>query len=160
MVRHKIMPLPDATVGELLGLAEIIYSYGGKAKISFLSDELRMDMDDLGDVIDMGELLEVLKVEEGEVTLTLFGEGLTLGTIDNKKKILRDKIAEVEPFKTIISILNKEGGRMGEQDLLDKLSQKFVIEDVGPFRKLMIGWGNYTESFEYDGDEQEFVLKL
>jgi NitT/TauT family transport system ATP-binding protein len=160
MVRHKIMPLPDATVGELLGLAEIIYSYGGKSKISFLSDELRMEMDDLGDVIDMGELLEVLKVDDGEVSLTLFGEGLTLGTIDNKKKILRDKIAEVEPFKTIISILEKEGGRMGEQDLLDALSKKFVIEDTGPFRKLLIGWGNYTESFEYDGDEQEFVLKL
>ena len=49
---------------------------------------------------------------------------------------------------------------MGEQDLFDELSKKFVIEDIGPFRRLIIGWGNYTESFEYDGDEQEFVLKL
>jgi hypothetical protein len=101
-----------------------------------------------------------LKVDEGEVSLTLFGEGLTLGTIDNKKKILRDKIKEVEPFKTIMKILEKEGGRMSEQDLFEKLGKKFVVEDIAPFRKLIIGWGNYTESFEYDGDEQEFVLKL
>lgn len=159
MVRHKIMPIPDATVGELLGLAEIIYSYGGKVKISFLADELRMEMDDLGDVVDMGELLEAMKVEEGKVMLTLFGEGLTLGTIDNKKKILREKIKKVEPFKTVFSILKKAGGKMDEQELLDKLGKKFVVEDLANFRKLLIGWGNYTESFEYDGDENEFVLK-
>jgi NitT/TauT family transport system ATP-binding protein len=160
MVKHKIMPIPDATVGELLGLVEIVYSYGGKVKISFLADELRMEMDDLGDVIDMGELLEAVNVDEGEVTLSLFGEGLTLGTIDNKKKILRDKIKDVEPFKSVIEMLNEEGGKMGEQELLEALAKKFVIEDFAPFRKLLIGWGNYTESFEYDGDEQEFVLKL
>lgn len=159
MVKHKIMPMPDATVGELLGLVEIVYSYGGKVKISFLADELRMEMDDLGDVIDMGELLEALEVKDGQVRLTLFGEALTLGTIDNKKKILRDKIRKVEPFQTVFSILEKEGKKMSEQDLLDALGKKFVIEDMKPFRKLLIGWGNYTESFEYDGDEQEFVLK-
>lgn len=159
MVKHKIMPIPDATVGELLGLAEIVYSYGGKVKISFLADELRMEMDDLGDVIDMGELLEALKVEDGEVVLTLFGEGMTLGTIDNKKKIIRDKIKDVEPFSSIIKILEKEGGSMSEQDLFERITKKFVVEDIAPFRKLIIGWGNYTETFEYDGDEQEFVLK-
>lgn len=159
MVKHKIMPIPDATVGELLGLVEIVYSYGGAVKISFLADELRMEMDDLGDVIDMGELLEAVKVDEGEVTLSLFGEGLTLGTIDNKKKILRDKIRDVEPFKSVMKILTEEGGRMGEEELLDALAKKFVIEDITPFRKLLIGWGNYTETFEYDGDDQEFVLK-
>ena len=159
MVKHKIMPIPDATVGELLGLVEIVYSHGGKVRISGLADELRMEMDDLGDVIDMGELLEAVKVDEGQVVLSLFGEGLSLGTIDNKKKILRNKIKDVEPFRSVMKMLSDAGGKMKEQVLLEELAKKFAIEDASPFRKLLIGWGNYTETFEYDGDEQEFVLK-
>ena len=47
MVKHKMLPFPDANVGEVLGLVEIIYAYGGKTKISFLAEELRMQLDDL-----------------------------------------------------------------------------------------------------------------
>jgi len=158
MVKHKIIPMPDATTGELLGLAETVYAYGGKVKISFLADELRMEMDDLGDVIDMCELLGVIKVKNGTLLLTLFGEALSLGNIDDKKRILRDKLKKVEPFKTAIVLIKKSKGKMDEKNLLDGLKEKFVIEDQKLFHKLMLGWGNYTELFEYDADDHIFRL--
>lgn len=158
MAEHKILPIPDATVGELLGLVEIVYSYGGKLKISFIADELRMEMDDLGDVVDMGELLGVIKVKQGVITLTIFGEALSLGTIDNKKKIIRDQMKKVEPFKSIIAYMKKKKNNVSEKELLEGLGKKFVVEDQARFRKLLIGWGNYTETFEYDSDDGLFRL--
>lgn len=158
MVKHKILPIPHADVSEVLGLADTIHGYKSKVKISFLADELQMDIDDLGEVVDMAKLLGIVKAKQGVLTLTLFGEALSLGNIDNKKKILREKMITVEPFKSIVSILKKAGGKIERDDLLAELSKKFLIEDAQMFLKLIIGWGNYSESFEYDSDEETFVL--
>ena len=76
----------------------------------------------------------------------------------NKKKILREKMLKVEPFKSIILLLKKAGGKMERDDLIDAVSKKFLIEDRAMFLKLLIGWGNYSETFEYDSDEETFVL--
>ena len=158
MVKHKILPIPHAEVGEVLGLADTLYGYRCKTKVSFLADELQIDIDDLGEVVDMAKLLGVVATRKGVINLTLFGEALSLGTIDNKKKILREKMLKVEPFKSIIVILRKAGGKMERDELIDVLSRKFLVEDRAMFLKLVINWGNYTESFEYDSDDETFVL--
>ena len=55
-------------------------------------------------------------------------------------------------------MLKKSNGKMERDILLEKLSKKFLIEDPKMFLKLIINWGNYTESFEYDSDDETFVL--
>ncbi|MBN2478415.1 AAA-associated domain-containing protein [Candidatus Micrarchaeota archaeon] len=157
MAKHSIMPIPDAMVGEVLGLAEIVYSYGGKIKVSLLSDELQIELDDLGDAIDMAELLKIVKVKKGEVMLTLYGEGLALGKIDDKKRILRDRISKIEMFKSIIKKIEKEK-EIPEDELLEFLRKKYPIGDAEQFKKLLISWGGYTEIFEYYGNKGLFTL--
>ena len=158
MVKHKILPIPHANVDEVLVLADALYAYKGKVKLSFLADELQIEIDDLGEAVDMARLLGVIKTRLGTLSLTIFGEALALGNIDNKKKILREKMIKVEPFKTIIQLLRKYGGSINKDDLLEALSSKFVIEDKDSFFKIILGWGNYTESFEYDSDDGIFSL--
>ncbi len=158
MVKHKILPIPHADVGEVLGLADTLYGYKCRTKISFLADELQIDIDDLGEVLDMAKLLGVIKARKGVINLTLFGEALSVGNIDNKKKILRIKMLEVEPFRTTITMLKKAGGKMERDELIESISKKFLVEDAAMFLKLMINWGNYTESFEYDSDDETFIL--
>jgi NitT/TauT family transport system ATP-binding protein len=156
MVKHKMLPMPDANVGEVLGLVEIIYAYGEKVKVSFLAEELRMQLDDLGDAIDMAELLHLVTVKSGEVQLTVFGEALNLGTIDNKKAVLRKQLPKIEPFKSVLRIIKKRG-RASRADILQLLrKQGVIIEDEARFHKLLLTWGGYAEVFEYDGVEQVF----
>ena len=156
MVRHKLLPFPDANVGEVLGLVEIIYAYGGKSRISLLAEELRIPLDDLGDVIDMAELLQLVTVKNGLVQLTVFGEALNLGTIDDKKRVLRKQIVKIEPFKSVLMLIKKTGSAT-KKDILEKLRLKdMVIEDETRFHRLLLAWGGYTEIFEYDGVKQVF----
>ncbi|MBU0586344.1 AAA-associated domain-containing protein [Candidatus Micrarchaeota archaeon] len=155
MVKHKMMPIPHASIGEVLGLLEVIYSYGSQAKISFLNEELRLPIDQLGDILDMAELFDLVKIKEGVASLTIYGEALSLGTIDDKKRMLRRKIPSVEPFKTAITIMKKKG-QIKEAEMFSKLKEKFTIEDKTAFHKLFIGWGTYTDIFEYDGEEGLF----
>lgn len=157
MGKHDILPIPDAMVGEILGLAEIVYSYRGKLKISFLADELQLEMDDLGDAIDMAELLGLAKVKRGTIYLTIFGEALAISQIDEKKKTLRKKIKELEPFKTVIKIIHKEK-EISELELFEKLKKKFIIQNPEKFKRLLLSWGGYTEIFEYHGNKQIYTI--
>lgn len=160
MVKHKIIPIPDATVGRVLGLIEVLYFYGGRKKISFLSEELNMPIDELGEIIDMAELLELIKVKNGTATLTIYGEALNLGTIDDKKRILKKKISAIEPFKTTATLL-KEQREIEEEALFQNIKNKFPIADRDRFHKLFIGWGTYAGIFEYNGDQRTFkALKI
>ncbi len=155
MVKHKIIPIPDASVGKVLGLVEVLYSYGGQAKISFLSEELHMPIDELGAAIDMAELFELLTVKDGTATLTLYGEAVSLGTIEDKKRILRKKISLIEPFKTAGALLRKKNGA-SEDELFRKITEKYPIQDRERFHKLFVNWGTYVGLFEYDGQERTF----
>lgn len=159
MVKHKILPIPDASVGRVLGLVEVLYSYGAQAKISFLSEELRMPIDELGAVIDMAELFGLLRVNRGIATLTIYGEALSLGTIDDKKRILKKKILTIELFKIAITILKKEQN-ISENALFKKINEKYPIQDKEKFYKLFIGWGTYTGLFEYNGQKHKFIANI
>ncbi|MBI5227050.1 AAA-associated domain-containing protein [Candidatus Micrarchaeota archaeon] len=157
MVKHKLIPLPHANVGEVLGLQEAIYSYGGRVKISFIVDEFRLSFDDLGDVIDMAELLELVKVHEGEIHLTLYGEAIVLGKIDDKKGLLRKRLVKIEIFKIILSMIKKHG-KVSWDQIVERLREnEYAIEDPIMFKKIVIGWGSYAELFEYYGDGQIFT---
>ncbi|MDD5336868.1 MAG: AAA-associated domain-containing protein [Candidatus ainarchaeum sp.] len=157
MAKHKIMPLPDASVGRVLGLVEVLYSYGGSAKVSFLSEELKMDMDELGSAIDMGELFGLMKVKDGMTMLTIYGEAVSLGTVDDKKRILRKRISEIEPFRTAVGML-KGTEYVREGEVITKISERYPIADREKFHKLFVGWGTYAGVFEYNSRESTFSV--
>jgi NitT/TauT family transport system ATP-binding protein len=155
--RKEVLRIPHASVGEVLGLVEFLTAYGGKMRISELMDELPMEIDDLGDVIDMAELLNLVEVDEGEIKVTLYGETISVGSIDDKKRVLHKKLEKVEPFKTALQLLKKKKV-MSEQELMRILLKKFDIEMNGNFHELFTNWGSYAELFEYDADEHVFRL--
>jgi len=157
MVKHKIIPLPDASVGRVLGLVEVLYSYGGSVKVSFLGEELRMAIDELGSAIDMGELFGLMKVKDGTVTLTIYGEAVSLGTVDDKKRILRKRISEVEPFRTAVGML-KGSEFVREGEVFTKIRESYPITDRERFHKLFVGWGTYAGIFEYNSRDSTLSI--
>ncbi len=157
MSKPVVMPFPNVNVGEVLGLVEMIYSYGLKVKISYLADELGIEIDRLGDVINMAELLNLVKVENGYLELTIYGEVVSVGNIDDKKRVIRRMLSKIEPFKSAINYL-KNKGLVKAKELLAYLYKKFPISNRKRFEKLFINWANYAEFIEYDGEDNVFHL--
>ncbi len=154
---QKVLHLPHATVEEVLGLVEFLTAYGGKMRIAELMNELPMEIDDLGDVIDMAEMLNLVKVDDGEIKVTLAGETASVGNIDDKKRVLHKALERIEPFKSILKLLKKRGS-VKEEELRAYLAERFNIVHDEHFWELLTNWGGYAELFEYDAEEGEIRL--
>ena len=72
----KTVPLPNARLSALAGLVERVAAEGGKADLPRLSAELTMELDDLLPVVEAGELLGLVTVQEGDLAADAARSGL------------------------------------------------------------------------------------
>ena len=63
-------PIAKVSVGQILGLVEAIDEVGGSSDVATIAQEVEMDIDRLGPIIDAAELLGFVKVAEGDLTIT------------------------------------------------------------------------------------------
>jgi len=149
--RKKMFELPRAGVSEVLGLIEAISAYGGKMRTAELLDEFPMDIDEFGEAIDMAELLGLVKVNKGYLTLTKKGEIIGAGSVEDKKRIIGEQLKNVEPFKSALQLLN-ERGEVSMRELIRHLKTIGYDLDEESY-ELFMNWGGYAELFEYDAEE-------
>src|SRR6202011_3239627 len=74
-----------------------------------LADEFGADLTTLLPILDTGEILGLVKVEKGDISLTEFGLKFQR-TSKNKVRLLKDKLATIEPFRTALELAGKRGG--------------------------------------------------
>ena len=60
-------PLPDASVGGLAGLVEIVYANGGQSGLADLAEELNFEIDDLLPLVDAAAMLGLVTIDDGEL---------------------------------------------------------------------------------------------
>ncbi|MDT5190594.1 MAG: NitT/TauT family transport system ATP-binding protein [Mycobacterium sp.] len=70
-------PLPDASVGGLAGLVEIVHANDCRMGLADLADELNFEIDDLLPLVDAAAMLGLVTVGDGELTLTEIGAQFT-----------------------------------------------------------------------------------
>ena len=66
-------PLPNASVGGLAGLVEIVYANGGRIGLADLAEELNFEIDDLLPLVDAADMLGLVTIADGELNLTDIG---------------------------------------------------------------------------------------
>src|ERR1700726_4248129 len=95
-VASTVMPA-NVRAGQVLGLVEIIGGLGTAVDASKLADEFGADLTTLLPILDTGEMLGLVKVEKGDISLTEFGSKFQR-TSKYKVRLLKDKLAAIEPF--------------------------------------------------------------
>lgn len=153
-------PLPDASVGGLAGLVEIVYSHNGQTDLPDLADELSFEVDDLLPLVDAGRMLGVLEVEGAQAFLTDAGRDWYTADIQHSKEIFARLALENAPLvRTIVKALeNSDGGALRDDFFRDLLHRGYNSEDTEKQLDIAIDWGRYGELFDYDADSGELVL--
>ncbi|MFB7715901.1 MULTISPECIES: nitrate/sulfonate/bicarbonate ABC transporter ATP-binding protein [unclassified Nocardia] len=149
-----VTPLPDASVGGIAGLLELVYAQDGRADLPVIADELNFELDDLLPLVDAAALLGFLIADSGDVILTNVGANFTTADIQTSKHVFATQARRRAPLvRTICSALVGSSDGSARADFFaDLLRRGFSDEDARRQLELAIDWGRYGELYDYDTD--------
>lgn len=152
-------PLPDASVGGLAGLVELVDANGGRADLPVIADELNFAIDDLLPLVDAAAMLGFITVESGDVLLTDIGALFTNADIQQSKLIFAEQARRRAPLvRTICKALaGSNDGSLRAAFFHDLLRRGFGPEDARRQLDTAIDWGRYGELYDYDTDSDKIT---
>jgi len=147
--------------GQVISLVEVTGSIGGRVDIPKLADELGADVAVLLPILDAAEMLGLVRVEKGDVHLTELGLKFQK-TSKEKLKILKDRIAAIEPFRTALELASKGKPITAAQvaESLYEIGLKWHYQpDINEslIQALLIHWAIYAGLLKYDGKSGKFT---
>ncbi|MFF2550413.1 nitrate/sulfonate/bicarbonate ABC transporter ATP-binding protein [Nocardia sp. NPDC058058] len=149
-----VTPLPDASVGGIAGLLELVYAQDGRADLPVIADDLNFELDDLLPLVDAAALLGFLIADSGDVILTNVGANFTTADIHTSKHVFATQARRRAPLvRTICSaLIGSSDGTARADFFTDLLRRGFSDEDARRQLELAIDWGRYGELYDYDTD--------
>ena len=161
-------PLPTALMmpanvrgGQVISLVEVAGTIGGKVDVPMLADELGADIAVLLPILDAAEMLGLVRTEKGDVHLTELGHRFQK-TSKEKLKMLKDRIAAIEPFRSALVLASKGKPTTASQvaETLSEMGLKWHYQpeiNESLIRTLLIHWTIYAGLLKYDGKSGRFT---
>jgi NitT/TauT family transport system ATP-binding protein len=153
-------PLPHAPIEMVFGLLEHLRDVpGGREDLPKLGGPLGYELDDLLPVTEAAKQLGLVKIASGDIELTSEGRLLAAAEAPERKERLRRHLLGLPLIRMIRESLEpSEGHRVPRQAFLDMLEDHFSSSEAERQLQTALDWGRYGELFDYDPDEEEFVL--
>lgn len=154
-----VQPLPEASVGGLAGLVEIVHAHGARMGLADIADELNFEIDDLLPLVDATTMLGFITVDGGELVLTDEGRAFTTADIQQSKKLFAEQARQRAPLVHTIcrGLAGSDDGSLKASFFLDLLRRGFSGEDARHQLDTAIAWGRYGELFDYDSVTDEIT---
>lgn len=152
-------PIARVSAGQILGLVEAIDEVGGSADVATISQEVEMDIDRLGPIIDAAELLGFVKVEEGDLTITDVSRKVLHANMPERKKFIREIIDDVPIFKEVMAMARQAGRPLSRAEILGRITAQVGTHNADDLFNALVYWGRYTELVVYDSESEELTLR-
>ena len=160
-------PLPIALImpgnvraGQVISLVEVTGGLGPKVDVSRLADEMDYDIAVLLSTLDAAEMLGLVRSEKGDVCLTELGLRFQK-TSRNKVRMLRDRLAAIEPFRTALELASR-GKPVTAGQVAESLSEIGIKWHYQPelneslINDFLVHWTIYGGLMRYDGKSGKF----
>jgi Uncharacterized conserved protein len=156
MADLPFMPL-DARFADRLGLIDtLVNEFRGQADIFMIAKEMESDVDDIMPALNAAVYLGFVEVRDGDIKITESGKEFLNARIVDRKRILRQKLLDLEPFHTAYNLgLSKP---FTINDLIEELNKEGYIEVREPgiahlLEILLAEWGAFAGILKKKGDE-------
>jgi len=151
--------LPRALLNQLAGLVEKLSDEGGRADLYRVGGELSLELDDLLPIVEAGDLLGFLSVQEGDLLLALLGQAYAEASILARKEMLAGRVLRMPVIAWIYESLRRDDNhRLAWEYFLNKLQADFGNRAEDQL-DIAISWGRHAELFAYDDDTGELYLE-
>lgn len=153
------MVFPKSTISEIIGLLEAVNDAGGIEDAARLAGDFDLELDEILPSIDGAELLGFTKVTDGNIELTSDAQKLLDAGIRERKKIIKDKVANVELIKELKNkLIESSGHKMKKADALFFLRTRISTTDIESYFRILINWTRYAGIIGYNSDSEEICL--
>ena len=153
-------PIAKVSVGQILGLVEAIDEVGGSADVATISQEVEMDIDRLGPIIDAAELLGFVKVHEGDLSITDLSRKVLHADVRERKKIIRGIIDDVPIFREVVAMARVAGRPLSREEILGAIAAQVGSHNADDLFNALVYWGRYTELVSYDSESEELTIRV
>lgn len=152
-------PIAKVSVGQILGLVEAIDEVGGSADAATISQEVEMDIDRLGPIIDAAEFLGFVKVEDGDLTNTELSSKVLHADVKERKVIIREIIDDVPIFRQVTDMARQAARPLSREEIVVTLTQQVGSHAAQDFFDALVYWGRYVELVMYDSEAEELTIR-
>jgi NitT/TauT family transport system ATP-binding protein len=158
---QKYQSLPAVRIGSIAGLLELLEDQQAR-DLYRLAQELLLEVDDILPIVEGAKLMDLVKLAEGDISLTLVGRQFISGSIDERKQTIRTQLLNhVRLVQQIYNLLQaKRNQRIPEELILDILEVHFSPQEAKTQLQAAIDWGRYAEIYSYDEPAGEIFLEL
>lgn len=159
-VTPRVEALPNATVGEIVGLLEILDDHKGQIDIFQLSMIVGKDFGSVMNVVKAAEMLDFVDTPRRNVIFTVIGKTFLKADVNQRKIIFKEQILKLRIFQLITDML-KHGKQEGlnEDIVLETLAMLLPNEDTEKQFDTLIDWGRYGELIGHDAEEKKMYLE-
>jgi NitT/TauT family transport system ATP-binding protein len=148
----------------LIGFLEILDNLGGKSDVANIASTQGLELDDILPMLEAGEMLNLVSVQSGDVSITEQGHLFIAASPKVRKKLLRHILVNLDLFKQLIDLINEsEKGYIRKEDFLEHFQHtnlNFITEDNGlnDF-DWVIEWGRQSLILQYDANNETIALR-
>ncbi len=151
--------LPHASVESLAGMLEHLHQ-GGHYDLYRLDDELGVDMADLLQTVEMGEMLGFVQVDSGDIHLTPLGQTFAEASIQTRKEIFATRARRLPMISWVMNMLRAApDSSLPWKVFYTALSPEFPDEMAERQLDMVIDWGRYAELIVYDDRDETLRLE-
>ncbi len=153
------MTIPRVQVGSMIGLLEVLQDFKGKVDLARVSEQLRLELDDILPAVDAARLLRLLQVSSGDLILTEEGKSLLSKNVSGRKRMLNNTISNLGEFKGIIDFIrNNRGGQVTKEQLIDFFKENMPDVDAEETFLWIVEWGRYSLLLRYDSGSRKIKM--
>jgi NitT/TauT family transport system ATP-binding protein len=156
----RVEALPYSTIGEIVGLLEVLDDNKGQLDIFQLSTIVGKDFGSVMAVVKAAEMLDFVDTPRRSVIFTAVGKTFLKANINQRKIIFKEQLMRLRLFQLVTDMLKRsEAGGLEEDIILETLAIVLPNEDAEKHFDTLIDWGRYGELLGYDADEKRMFLE-
>jgi len=159
------LDIPKVHYSVLLGFLEILDDLGGKSDVAGIASKQDLELDDLLPILESGEMLGLIQVTAGDVSITEKGHLFIVASPKVQKKMLRDVVINLDTFKKLVDLVKRsEKGRISKEEVLEFVSNQDVATqstdgDGSNEFDWIVEWGRQALILNYDANEESISIR-
>ena len=157
------MEIPAVNYSVLLGFLEVLDDLGNKSDVAGIASKQGLELDDLLPILESGEMLGLIQVRAGDVSITEKGHLFIVASPKVRKKILRQTLIQLDVFEKLVELIRQsENGQILKSDVLEFISSRNISATDSDSSKefdWLIEWGRESLILTYDANSESVGIR-